>query len=159
MFRKLRLCCTFHIWKSGNSSWVRGNIITRVLMQFCTANDPIPRHIGLTTNHTNIAANKVLFHIRSVALSRITKRKSTSKTLHRAAMRRSYAPGRTRPFLFNDGQSGRWTSPDRLTWPVHRGKDEVSLYEKYTVYKKISCVNFRRPSCKSIIDCKWSVFL
>ena len=54
-------------------------------MQVCAANDPLPRRIGLATNHTNIAANKVLFHIRNVALSRITKRKSTSKTLHRAA--------------------------------------------------------------------------
>ena len=76
---------------TGNDP-VRGmlmNIITRALMQVGTGNGPVPR---LATNQTNIAVNKLLCHIRKVALSQITKRKCTSKTLHCAAMRRSYAP-------------------------------------------------------------------
>ena len=68
------------------------NIITYAPMQVHTANDPVPRRIGLTTDHTNIAANKVLRHIRKVARSHYTKRKSTSKTLHRTATQCSYAP-------------------------------------------------------------------
>ena len=74
---------------------------TRALAQVHTANDPVPR---LATNHTNIAANKVLCHIRKLGLAHYTKRESTSQTLHRAATQRLYAPGgahRMLPLLCN----------------------------------------------------------
>ena len=40
-------------------------------MHVRTENDPVPRRIGLAINHTNIAANKALYHIRNVALSQL----------------------------------------------------------------------------------------
>ena len=62
------------LWKLGNSLWVRF-----VGVQVLRANDPVSRRIGLATNYTNIATNKVLCHMRKVALSRITKHKSTKE--------------------------------------------------------------------------------
>lgn len=65
--RKLQPWWNYHIWKSENSSRVRGLYILayeyhyiRTLMQVHMAEYT---SIGLATNHTNIATNNVLCHI------------------------------------------------------------------------------------------------
>ena len=72
--------------------------------------------------------------------------------------------GRTRPFLFNDRQSGRWTSLDRQTWPVDRGRDELSLGLTKYIYRLASvptcCLACRFNLIWSVlrIEGAWSIY-
>ena len=58
------------------------NIITYMIMHAHIANNLVPCHVGLATNHTEIAR---YCHIRALVLSDFSNIKSTSKTLHRGA--------------------------------------------------------------------------